>query len=138
MGPLASIGNNITPGPSVIVEDISTFGPWSAGPYHMGYYAFLVTDPDALVMLPSANGIHTWVLAAAVKDPKASAVVRDENLTWEENEAAPHMINMMKVYDWPEDRVDMHIQFCCNNDEGGTSPLARPKAGALSKSTKTC
>ncbi|KAG1718246.1 hypothetical protein EDB19DRAFT_1920993 [Suillus lakei] len=30
MGPLASIGNNITPGPSVIVEDISTFGPWPA------------------------------------------------------------------------------------------------------------
>ncbi|KAG1742889.1 hypothetical protein EDB19DRAFT_1633627 [Suillus lakei] len=74
--------------------------------------AVLVADPDALVMLPSANGIHTCVLAAAVKDPKASAIVRDENLTWEEfNEAAPHMINMMKVYDWPEDRVDMHIQF---------------------------
>ncbi|KAG1764389.1 hypothetical protein EV702DRAFT_1051385 [Suillus placidus] len=27
MGPPASIGNNLTPGPSVIVEDISTMGP---------------------------------------------------------------------------------------------------------------
>src|SRR6267154_871719 len=39
MGPPASIGNNIPPGPSVIVRDIVTFGPWSTGPYHMGYYA---------------------------------------------------------------------------------------------------
>ncbi|KAG0698765.1 hypothetical protein DFH29DRAFT_877761 [Suillus ampliporus] len=39
MGPPVSIGNNNTPGPSVIVEDIFTFGPWSAGPYHTGYYA---------------------------------------------------------------------------------------------------
>ncbi|KAG0694480.1 hypothetical protein DFH29DRAFT_880693 [Suillus ampliporus] len=39
MGPPISIGNNNTPGPSVIVEDIFTFGPWFAGPYHTGYYA---------------------------------------------------------------------------------------------------
>ncbi|KAG2131335.1 hypothetical protein DEU56DRAFT_914485 [Suillus clintonianus] len=39
MGPPVSIGNNNTPGPSVIVENISTFSPWSAGPYHTGYYA---------------------------------------------------------------------------------------------------
>ncbi|KAG1720903.1 uncharacterized protein EDB91DRAFT_1240362 [Suillus paluster] len=39
MGPPVSIRNNNTPGPSVIVDDISTFGPWSAGPYHTGYYA---------------------------------------------------------------------------------------------------
>ncbi|KAG1723674.1 uncharacterized protein EDB91DRAFT_1087746 [Suillus paluster] len=38
MGPPVSIRNNNTPGPSVIVEDISTFGPWSTGPYHTGYY----------------------------------------------------------------------------------------------------
>src|SRR6267154_6314249 len=39
MGPPTSIRNNIPPGPSVIVGDIFTFGPWSAGPYHTGYYA---------------------------------------------------------------------------------------------------
>ncbi|KAG1850011.1 hypothetical protein F4604DRAFT_1883737 [Suillus subluteus] len=72
----------------------------------------LVADSKALVMLPVANGIHTWVPAAAVKDPKATAVVQDKNLTWEEfNKAMPHMINMMKVQDWPNDRVNMHIQF---------------------------
>ncbi|KAG2353233.1 hypothetical protein BDR07DRAFT_1383371 [Suillus spraguei] len=40
MGPPAVIGNNIPPGPSVMNEDISTMGPWSAGPYHTGYYAW--------------------------------------------------------------------------------------------------
>ncbi|KAG1775314.1 hypothetical protein EV702DRAFT_1046918 [Suillus placidus] len=44
MGPPASIGNNLTPGPSVIVEDISTMGPWSAGPYHTGYYALNLNE----------------------------------------------------------------------------------------------
>ncbi|KAG1895809.1 kinase-like domain-containing protein [Suillus fuscotomentosus] len=39
MGPPASIGNNLPPSPSVIVEDIFILGPWSAGPYHTGYYA---------------------------------------------------------------------------------------------------
>ncbi|KAG1717495.1 hypothetical protein EDD22DRAFT_964700 [Suillus occidentalis] len=39
MGPPASIGNNLPPGPSVIVEDNFAMGPWSAGPYHTGYYA---------------------------------------------------------------------------------------------------
>ncbi|KAG2335428.1 hypothetical protein BDR05DRAFT_978950 [Suillus weaverae] len=39
MGLLASIRNNFTPGPSVIVEAISTLGPWFTGPYHTGYYA---------------------------------------------------------------------------------------------------
>lgn len=74
--------------------------------------AVLVAEPDALVLLPEANGIHTWVPAAAVKDPKASAVVKDENLAWEEfNEAAPRMITMMKTQDWPDDRVHMHVQF---------------------------
>ncbi|KAG1867123.1 hypothetical protein C8R48DRAFT_704315 [Suillus tomentosus] len=72
----------------------------------------LIAEPDALVMIPSADGLHSWVPAAAVKDPKAAPVVKDENLTWEEfNEAAPRMISMMKVYDWPEDRILMHVQF---------------------------
>jgi len=34
-------------------------------------------------MLPSANGIHSWIPAGAVKDPKA-VVTKDENLSWEE------------------------------------------------------
>ena len=43
-----------------------------------------IAEPDALVMLPSSDGIHSWVPADAVKDPKASPVMRDESLTWEE------------------------------------------------------
>ncbi|KAG2337269.1 hypothetical protein BDR05DRAFT_952777 [Suillus weaverae] len=39
MGPPVSIGNNIPPGPSVIIEDIHNMGPWSAGPSCMGYYS---------------------------------------------------------------------------------------------------
>ncbi|KAG2335853.1 hypothetical protein BDR05DRAFT_953776 [Suillus weaverae] len=34
MGPPVSIGNNIPPGPSVIIEDIHNMGPWSGGPYN--------------------------------------------------------------------------------------------------------
>ncbi|KAG2751898.1 hypothetical protein P692DRAFT_20871821 [Suillus brevipes Sb2] len=45
MGPPASIGNNIPPGPSVIVEDISIMGPWSTGPYYTGYYAEVSPAP---------------------------------------------------------------------------------------------
>ncbi|KAG2117185.1 uncharacterized protein F5147DRAFT_627985 [Suillus discolor] len=72
----------------------------------------LIAEPEAMVMLPAADGLHSWIPAAAVKDPKAAPVVKDENLSWEEfNEAAPRMITMMKLYDWPDDRTDMHIQF---------------------------
>ncbi|KAG1875508.1 hypothetical protein DFJ58DRAFT_909995 [Suillus subalutaceus] len=72
----------------------------------------LVAEPDALVMLPASDGIHSWVPAAAVKDPKAAPVTKDEHLTWEEfNEAAPRIVVFMKMHDWPDDRVNMHIQF---------------------------
>ncbi|KAG1863692.1 hypothetical protein F4604DRAFT_1528199, partial [Suillus subluteus] len=71
-----------------------------------------IAEPDALVMLPAVDRIHSWVPTAAVKDPKAAPVVKDENLTWEEfNEAMPHMILSMKMHDWLDDRIDMHIQF---------------------------
>ncbi|KAG1726173.1 uncharacterized protein EDB91DRAFT_1239674 [Suillus paluster] len=71
-----------------------------------------IAEPDALVMLPSNDGIHSWFPADTVKDPKAAAVMKDENLTWEEfNEAAPRMINFMKMHDWLNERVTMHVQF---------------------------
>lgn len=72
----------------------------------------LVAEPDALVMLPAADGLHSWVPTAVVRDQKAAPVVRDEHLSWEDfNEAAPRMITLMKLHNWPEDRVHMHIQF---------------------------
>jgi hypothetical protein len=53
-------------------------------------------------MLPSMDGIHSWVPADIVKDPKAVPVTSNENLTWEEfNEAAAHIINYMRIHDWP-------------------------------------
>jgi hypothetical protein len=71
----------------------------------------LTAEPEALVMMPLDNGFHSWVPAAAVKDPKA-VITQDENLSWEQfNEAAPRMITAMKLHDWPEDRVHMFIQF---------------------------
>jgi hypothetical protein len=68
-------------------------------------------DSEALIMLPAANGLHSWIPAAALKDPK-TVVTKDENLSWEDfNQAAPRMISTMKLQDWPEDRIDMHIHF---------------------------
>ncbi|KAG1898296.1 uncharacterized protein F5891DRAFT_955796 [Suillus fuscotomentosus] len=72
----------------------------------------LIAELEAMVMLPAADGLHSWIPAVAVKDPKAAPVVKDENLSWEEfNEATPRMITMMQLYDWPDDQTDMHIQF---------------------------
>jgi hypothetical protein len=68
-------------------------------------------DEDALVMLPTVDGLHKWIPAGSARDPKAQ-IIKDENLTWEQfNEAAPRMIALMKENDWPDDRVDMHISF---------------------------
>jgi hypothetical protein len=68
-------------------------------------------DTDTLVMMTSMDGSHKWIPAGAARDPKAH-VLKDENLSWEQfNEAAPHMIGLMKENDWPEDRVDMHVAF---------------------------
>lgn len=71
-----------------------------------------IAESDELVMLPSADGIHSWVPADAVKDPKASPVMKDENLKWEEfNKAAAHIINYMRTHNWPVEQVNMLIQF---------------------------
>ncbi|KAG1720826.1 uncharacterized protein EDB91DRAFT_1256809 [Suillus paluster] len=72
----------------------------------------LIAEPNALVMLPASDGVHSWVPAAAVKDPKMAPITKDENLTWEEfNEAAPCIVSFMKLHNWPNNRVNMHIQF---------------------------
>jgi hypothetical protein len=64
----------------------------------------LLAEPDALVMMPSTDGMHSWVPTATIKDPKAAPVIKDENLSWEDfNEVAPRIISMMKVHDWPDD-----------------------------------
>jgi hypothetical protein len=68
-------------------------------------------DSEALVMLPAANGQHSWIPAGAAHDPR-TVVTKDEDLSWEQfNEATPRMINSMRENDWPEARVQMHIEF---------------------------
>ncbi|KAG1851943.1 hypothetical protein F4604DRAFT_1592226 [Suillus subluteus] len=74
--------------------------------------ASLIVEPDTMVMLPSADGLHLWIPAVAVKDPKAAPVVKDECLSWEEfNEAAPCMLASMRLHDWLEERINMHVKF---------------------------
>jgi hypothetical protein len=71
----------------------------------------LSTEPQGMILLPSSDGLQTWVNADETRDSKA-VVTKDENLTWEDfNEAAPRMILAMKQQDWPEDRINMHISF---------------------------
>ncbi|KAG1809924.1 uncharacterized protein HD556DRAFT_1223149 [Suillus plorans] len=73
--------------------------------------ATFTADEDALVMLPTSDGLHKWIPAGAARDPKAH-VLKDENLTWEQfNEAAPRMIMIMRENDWLDDRIDMHVAF---------------------------
>ncbi|KAG2137013.1 hypothetical protein DEU56DRAFT_736994 [Suillus clintonianus] len=68
-------------------------------------------DEDALVMMPTSDGLHKWIPASAARDPKVQ-VIKDENLTWEQfNKSAPRMITLMKENDWPDDQINMHISF---------------------------
>jgi hypothetical protein len=51
--------------------------------------ATFTVDEDALIMLPTSDGLHKWIPAGAARDPKVH-IVKDENLTWEQfNKAAP-------------------------------------------------
>ncbi|KAG1901671.1 uncharacterized protein F5891DRAFT_1187126 [Suillus fuscotomentosus] len=73
--------------------------------------ATFTADEDALVMLPTSDGLHKWIPAGAARDPKVH-MLKDENLTWEQfNEAAPCMISVMRENDWLDDRIDMHVAF---------------------------
>ncbi|KAG1746322.1 hypothetical protein EDD22DRAFT_958368 [Suillus occidentalis] len=75
MGPPVPIGNNCTPGPSVIIEDIHNMGPWSAGPSDTGYYVGRVArmirnlSLKGLIVQPIACGVPEVVL------PQLSTIV---------------------------------------------------------------
>jgi hypothetical protein len=63
-------------------------------------------------MLPVTDEIHSWVPAAAVKNSKAPPVTKDKNFTRKEfNEVALCIVVFMEMHDWPDDRVNMYIQF---------------------------
>ncbi|KAF8325723.1 hypothetical protein F5887DRAFT_835307, partial [Amanita rubescens] len=70
-------------------------------------------EDDSIVLVKEGES-HSWVPSTSTRSGKQS-VTKDEDLTWEEFlEAAPRMINFMKLSEWPEDHVDMFIQFWSN------------------------
>ncbi|KAI5981875.1 hypothetical protein EDD15DRAFT_2512883 [Pisolithus albus] len=67
-------------------------------------------DDEALTLLKSDNGQHVWIPASNTRDK--SAVIKDEDLTWEQfGEATVRMLSAMREHDWQKDRVDMHVKF---------------------------
>ncbi|KIN98211.1 hypothetical protein M404DRAFT_31576 [Pisolithus tinctorius Marx 270] len=67
-------------------------------------------DNEALTLLKTDNGQHLWVPASATRD-KVS-IIKDKDLTWEQfGEVALCMVEAMRNHDWPEESVQMHIDF---------------------------
>ncbi|KAI6094522.1 hypothetical protein F5141DRAFT_1238127 [Pisolithus sp. B1] len=64
----------------------------------------------SLMLLKSDNGQHVWVPASNTRDK--SAVIKDEDLTWEQfGKASVHLLSAMWEHDWQKDRIDMHLKF---------------------------
>ncbi|KAI5980500.1 hypothetical protein EDD15DRAFT_2206034 [Pisolithus albus] len=54
----------------------------------------------------------TLVPASSVADSCSSALVEDVDLSWEDfMQATPRMIESMELNDWPQDRVNVFIEF---------------------------
>ncbi|KAI6031086.1 hypothetical protein PISMIDRAFT_88579 [Pisolithus microcarpus 441] len=67
-------------------------------------------DDEALTLLKAENGQHLWILASNARDK--SAVIKDENLSWEQfGEASVRLLSAMREHDWQRDRIDMHVKF---------------------------
>ncbi|KIK80944.1 hypothetical protein PAXRUDRAFT_157292 [Paxillus rubicundulus Ve08.2h10] len=67
-------------------------------------------DDKALVLTKSDNGIHSFVSLSSVK--AKSSLIKDEDLTWEEfGQAKFRMINTMCESEWPDEHIQMHIDF---------------------------
>ncbi|KAI6041898.1 hypothetical protein EDC04DRAFT_2867004 [Pisolithus marmoratus] len=64
-------------------------------------------DDEALTLLKTDNGHHVWVPASNTRDK--SAVIKDEDLSWEQfSEASIHILGAMKEHNWQQDRINMH------------------------------
>ncbi|KAI5981226.1 hypothetical protein EDD15DRAFT_2204334 [Pisolithus albus] len=58
----------------------------------------------------------TLVPASSVADSCSSALVEDVDLSWEDfMQATPRMIESMELNDWPQDRVNVFIEFWSNH-----------------------
>ncbi|KAI6033714.1 hypothetical protein PISMIDRAFT_50071, partial [Pisolithus microcarpus 441] len=67
-------------------------------------------DDEALALLKADNGQHIWVPASNTRDK--SAVIKDEDLTWEQfGEASVCLLSAMREHDWQKDRIEMHVKF---------------------------
>ncbi|KAI5991887.1 hypothetical protein EDD15DRAFT_2197325 [Pisolithus albus] len=57
----------------------------------------------------------TLVPAASVSDSCSTALIEDVDLSWEDfMQATPRMIESMELNDWPQDRINMFIEFWSN------------------------
>ncbi|KAI6020588.1 hypothetical protein EDC04DRAFT_2575922 [Pisolithus marmoratus] len=67
-------------------------------------------DDEALTLLKTDNGHHVWVPASNTRDK--SAIIKDEDLSWEQfSKASIRILGAMKEHDWQQDRIDMHVKF---------------------------
>ncbi|KIO04615.1 hypothetical protein M404DRAFT_26070 [Pisolithus tinctorius Marx 270] len=68
------------------------------------------TDDDAMALLQSGDGLHTFVPIAAAR--AKGNVTKDEDLSWEEfSEAAHRLVAAMKENNWEKENVDNHVKF---------------------------
>jgi len=67
---------------------------------------------ESFVWKQQDNGTPSLVEASTAKRGLKTDVLPDEKLSWEQFfEATPHMIQFMKRYHWPQDRIDMFCSF---------------------------
>ncbi|KAG1901002.1 uncharacterized protein F5891DRAFT_979891 [Suillus fuscotomentosus] len=116
------VGNSKVPSIPVVIPSHYAVRKLKAGEYCELYYftnkglkdakkSLLSTESPGLMLTTNTDGLQTWINADEMRDPKA-VITKDKNLSWEHfNEATPCMITAMKQHEWPEDRINMHIQF---------------------------
>ncbi len=69
---------------------------------------------DESFVLVRDGDTQAWVPVSSTHSSKNS-IPKDEDLSWEEFlEAAPCMINFMKISDWPDTHVEMFVDFWSN------------------------
>ncbi|KAG1906131.1 uncharacterized protein F5891DRAFT_919798, partial [Suillus fuscotomentosus] len=116
------VSNSKVPSIPVVILSHYAVRKLKAGEYCELYYftnkglkdakkSLLSTKSPGLTLTTNVDGQQMWINADETHDPKA-VITKDENLSWEHfNEAALRMITAIKQHEWPEDRINMHIQF---------------------------
>ncbi|KAG1738816.1 uncharacterized protein EDB91DRAFT_1248976 [Suillus paluster] len=132
MGPPVSIRNNNTPGPSVIVEDISTFGPWSAGPYHTGYYARTGLDTEKWFKALTSNVKTTWILFVnAFESHWPPIIVAEKTKAEHERELLEHLMLDVEV----GTKTTLYDRECWTHEAWATKALQLAASAGIVGST---